>query len=911
PDPAAERIVIEEDPFVHLPEPLPRSAPERYRPAALARPAAPPLRAMAATVARAHRAALRAQAAFTENTLRSLESGAASASAAVPPAVPVAPAGRERTVLWDERDLLEFARGRVAPVFGPAFAEVDTYPRRCRLPEPPYLFVSRVTRITGETGRFEPAEITTEYDVPVGAWYTVDGLVPCAVTIEAGQCDMLLIAYLGIDFRTRGERVYRLLDSRLVFHGGLPREGQTLRYDIRIDRFVWNGDNLLFFFNYRCYADGELILELLDACAGFFTPAELADSLGVVENAADRRRRAAMEPAWFKPLARTDRTSLTGKDLELLAAGRPGEVFGPRWDQSADGCNRSLRLPGDMLRMIDEIPVVDRLGGPRRLGALTAVKRLDPEGWYFACHFTGDPVLAGSLIAEGGVQLLQTYAMYLGMHMVFPDAEFQAVPGLETEVKVRGQITPRTREVRYEVEITELTMLPRPTVVADITVYDGDKPIVAMRNFGVRVQEKPGTAYRPEAGGLPAFLGRRNERGEAAFINELHLAHAAKGDLGTAMGTEFEIYAGRRAPYIPNGDFRFVDRIMRLDGTRGELRPGATMATEYDSPPEAWYYRDTAGPEMPNCVVMETSLQAAILLGYYLGATLASPDEELSIRNLDGRARFVRRPELAGRTVRHESELLSSQSVPGATLQKFRYRLLADDEVFYEGESLFGYFTEQALSNQVGLDSGTYVPPWLEAERAGLDPARTRTLAVRSDDRWFRPQPGTGLHLADDHLRMVDEVTVVDGGGVHGQGYIHGSRTVADDDWYFDCHFHRDPVMPGSLGVEAVIQALQVHVIDSGLADGMGPVRFGVPLDVAMGWKYRGQILRGDGEMTFDAHIKEVRRDDGRLVVVADAAVWKPGLRIYELTDVAVEVVPAGRAERAHAEDDTEKETGA
>ncbi|URN13875.1 hypothetical protein LUW77_28340 [Streptomyces radiopugnans] len=158
---------------------------------------------------------------------------------------------------------------------------------------------------------------------------------------------------------------------------------------------------------------------------------------------------------------------------------------------------------------------------------------------------------------------------------------------------------------------------------------------------------------------------------------------------------------------------------------------------------------------------------------------------------------------------------------------------------------------------------------------------------------------------------MVDEVTVVDGGGVHGQGYIHGSRTVADDDWYFDCHFHRDPVMPGSLGVEAVIQALQVHVIDSGLADGMGPVRFGVPLDVAMGWKYRGQILRGDGEMTFDAHIKEVRRDDGRLVVVADAAVWKPGLRIYELTDVAVEVVPAARAERAHAEDGTEKETGA
>ncbi|MFE0574429.1 beta-ketoacyl synthase N-terminal-like domain-containing protein [Streptomyces albogriseolus] len=924
PVPVSEGIVVEGTPFVHLPEPahVPALAGAGAHRAAPAAPAAraslpgpvSPLQAIAASVAHAHRAALRAQHAVLDASLRTLTpSGPAypgRPAPSLPPAGPPGPRTPEpqaptpepggdggRPVVWDERDLLEFAQGRVAPVFGPAFAEVDTYPRRCRLPEPPYHFVSRVTHVKGETGVFEPSEITTEYDVPVGAWYSVDGLVPCAVTIEAGQCDMLLISYLGIDFRTRGERVYRLLDSRLVFHGPLPREGQTLRYDIRIDRFVWNGDSLLFFFNYRCYADGELILELLDACAGFFTPAELEDSLGVVETAADRARRAAMTPAWFKPLARTDVTSLSGADLALLAEGRPGEVFGPRWDQRTDGANRSLRLPGEMLRMIDEITSVDRLGGPRGLGRLSAVKRLDPDGWYFRCHFTGDPVLAGSLIAEGGVQLLQVYAMYLGMHLVLPDGEFQSVPGLETEVKVRGQITPDMRQVRYEVDVIELTMLPRPTVIADITVYDGDKPIVSMRNFGVRVQEKPGTPYRPETGGLPAFLGRRNERGEAAFINELHLAHAAKGDLGTAMGTEFEIYAGRRAPYIPNGDFRFVDRIMRLDGTRGDLSPGSTMATEYDSPREAWYYADNGPAGMPNCVVMETSLQAAILLGYYLGATLAKPEEELSIRNLDGRATFVKDLDLRGRTIRHESELLSSQAVPGATLQNFRYRLLADDEVFYEGESLFGYFTEQALSNQVGLDSGQYVPPWLESARERLEESAVRRLPVRSDDRWFTPAAGSGLRLGDGHLRLVDEVTLVDGGGEHGKGYVHGHRRIDPDDWYFSCHFHRDPVMPGSLGVEAVLQGLQALVIESGLADGMGPVRFAVPRDVPMGWKYRGQILREDREMTFDAHIKEVRRTDGRLTVVADASVWKPGLRIYELTDIAVDVVPDESAE--------------
>jgi 3-hydroxymyristoyl/3-hydroxydecanoyl-(acyl carrier protein) dehydratase len=876
------------------------------------------VRAMAGTVSRAHQAALATQAALAERMLAALPgtgSPTLSATLVPTPPVPAVPAvmppvsppppappatnrfDRERPpgVRWDQADLLEFAGGSIANVFGPEFAEIDGYPVRVRLPEPPYLFVTRVVKVDGTPGSYQPASIITEYDIPHDAWYLVDGLVPCAVTIEAGQCDLLLISYLGIDFRNRGERVYRLLDSTLVFHGPLPRAGQTLRYEINIDRFVWNGDALLFFFNYRCYADGELILELLDACAGFFSAPELENSLGVVTSKADRKRRAAWTPSWFKPLVRSERTGLTSDDLALLAAGRRGEVFGPAYDQTADGANRSIRLPDDMLRMIDEIPRIDRLGGPRGIGALTAVKRLDPDGWYFRCHFKGDPVLAGSMVAEGGVQILQTYAMYLGLHLVFPDGEFQSVPGLTTSVKVRGQITPDIREIRYEVEVTDITLLPRPTVIADITVYDGDKPIISMQNFGVQVREKPGTAYRPGPGGVPPFLGRRNLAGEPAFINELHLAHAAKGNLGTAMGPEFDVYANSRAPHIPNSEFQFVDRIMKLDGVRGQLKGGSRMVTEYDSPPEAWYYAQNSTPTMPNCVLMETSLQAAILCGYYLGATLDTPDKQFSIRNLDGTASLVRDIDLRGKTIRHDSTMLFS-SAAGDVLQKFRYELSADGEVFYRGESLFGYHTEQSLSQQAGLDNGKYVAPWIETDGAG---AAARRLVVRPDDRWFRPDPRTGLRLADGLLRLIDHVDVVPGGGKHGQGYLFGSREVADDDWYFDCHFHRDPVMPGSLGVEAVLQALQVYVMDSGLADGMGPVEFGIPLDVPYTWRYRGQILRGEGDMTFEVHVREVRRaETGELIVVGDASVWKPGLRIYELTGVAVAVRPA-RSETA------------
>ncbi|HEY5837054.1 MAG TPA: hypothetical protein VIW71_24730, partial [Streptomyces sp.] len=810
-------------------------------------------------------------------------------AAPAPAAPPVTGRVKPDGVLWDQQDLLDFATGNLADVFGPEFAEIDGFGKRVRLPAPPYHFVTRVTALDAETGNYRPSFIRTEYDVPEDAWYAVDGGVPPAVAIEAGQCDLLLISYLGIDFRNRGKRMYRLLDSTLVFHGDLPSTGQTLRYDISINRFVRQGDVTLFFFSYLCYADGELILELKDACAGFFSAEELATPLGVVESDREKAQRAKLTRTWFKPLARTDHNRLTPEDLELLAQGRPGDVFGPEHAQDP-GLNTALRLPDARLRMIDEV-VIDRTGGPRGIGLIGAVKNLDPQAWYFECHFSDDPVLAGSMVAEGAVQALQTYLLHQGMHLVLPDARFQTIIGLQTEVQVRGQITPEHSSIRYEIEVMELTMLPRPSVIADVLVYLEDKPVIRMRNFGIQVRERAGSPYRPGVGGVPVFLGRRNRQGEPAMINELHLAHAAKGELGTAMGPEFDIYGELRAPHIPNGDFQFVDRIMSLKGTRGDLSPGAEMVTEYDSPADAWYYQQTPYPHLPNAVLMETSLQAAILLGYYLGATLTQPTTEYRIRNLDGHATLVKDLDLRDKTIRHHSKLLMTSAVSGAVLQRFSYELSVDGEVFYVGESLFGYFSDAALANQLGLDNGTYVPSWLESEKP--DPTRVRRIELGPGAPAFTDPSGGLLRLPGDHFDLVDRVDMVADGGLHGAGYLHGYREIRPDEWYFECHFHRDPVMPGSLGVEAILQAMRLFVLDQKLAEGIERPRFALATDVKMAWKYRGQILRGDGELSFDVHVKEVRRTAERLVVIADAYLAKPGLRIYELTDVAIEVRPA------------------
>jgi 3-hydroxymyristoyl/3-hydroxydecanoyl-(acyl carrier protein) dehydratase len=277
------------------------------------------------------------------------------------------------------------------------------------------------------------------------------------------------------------------------------------------------------------------------------------------------------------------------------------------------------------------------------------------------------------------------------------------------------------------------------------------------------------------------------------------------------------------------------------------------------------------------------------LLGYYLGATLQYPDEQFAIRSLDGRATVLKDIDLRDKTIRQHTTLLSNSAVDRTVLQAFSYDLSADGEVFYTGESLFGYFNEQALGSQAGLDSGRHVPPWLDQQ-----PVPASRPVMRVD---LREEKSTGadssgdLRIGSGQVRLVDWVDLVPGGGDHGAGYLRGRRRITPQDWYFSCHFHRDPVMPGSLGVEAILQAIQIYVIETGLAARLHRPRFALPAGVEMRWTYRAQIVRSDTEMDFEVHIKEIRDEPGRLLLIGDANLWKSGMRIYELTDVALAIV--------------------
>ena len=119
-----------------------------------------------------------------------------------------------------------------------------------------------------------------------------------------------------------------------------------------------------------------------------------------------------------------------------------------------------------------------------------------------------------------------------------------------------------------------------------------------------------------------------------------------------------------------------------------------------------------------------------------------------------------------------------------------------------------------------------------------------------------------------------------------------GQKPVDVSAWFFKAHFFQDPVQPGSLGVEALLQLLQFFVIDTGMADGVDSPRFEpLMVDRPFTWKYRGQVTPDSTSITTVMEITDVGHDDRGPFVVGTGSLWCDGLRIYELAGVGMRVV--------------------
>ncbi|SNT50074.1 PfaB family protein [Asanoa hainanensis] len=773
---------------------------------------------------------------------------------------------------FDRAQLEHLAKGQISDLFGPMFAVQDLDVRQTRMPGPPLLLADRVTGIDAAPGSLGKGTIWTETDVDTGAWYLdATGRMPPGLVVEAGQADLLLISWLGADLHNRGERVYRLLGSDVTFHAPPPAPGATLTFEIRVVGHVVHGPVRLFFFEYDCHVGDTLLLTVREGQAGFFDDDELANTGGVIwDAAATRPGDAPYDP----PAVTCTRTGFDRSAVDAFAEGRAAACFGPGWEPTLAHV-RTPRIGAGRLRLLDEVPVFDPTGGPNGRGYLRAETAVSPDDWFFDGHFHNDPCMPGTLMSDGCLQAVAFYLAACGHTITRDGWRFEPVPGRTARMRCRGQVTPDSKQLTYEVFVSEVSAGPFPTVVADVLVtVDGvkalhvadcavrlvpDWPLDQWRHLG-----PPTTVLAPLAR-LGGLVGHR-DAGPVAEVEGLPLGYAsllacAWGRPTDGLGPMAEAFLGtRRPPRLPGPPYHFMSRIAAVEGPYQGMAVGSAVTAEYEVPAEAWYFAHNAAPTMPAAVLMEVALQPCGWLGCYVGSP-TQIDAELLFRNLDGDVRLLREVRPGTRRIRTRAELTDVSRAAGMIIESFRIECHADGEPLLRGTAVFGYFLTTAFAEQPGLP-----PTPAELDRLSEPCENVPALSARRGSM----------------LMMLDRITGYwPEGGAAGLGRLRAEKDVDPDEWFFKAHFFQDPVMPGSLGVEAAHQLLQWYVAERG-----GRCE-SVAVDEPLTWTYRGQVVPTDRLVTVELEILEIRDR----TVFATAWLWIDGRRIYRIDRLGARMV--------------------
>ena len=785
------------------------------------------------------------------------------------------PQPAKTAVFMNRAQCMEFAVGSIAKVLGQQFAAADTYPTRVRLPGEPLMLVDRILSVEGTPCSMTFGGVVTEHDIHPDSWYLDCGRIPTCIAVEAGQADLFLCGYLGIDLQTKGLASYRLLDAEITFHQGLPVPGQVIHYDIKIHRFVRHGDIWLFFFSFESTVGSKPLLSMKNGCAGFFTQAELAKGKGVVLTAEETAPAQGTVAGGWQPLAPLDGVEYySDAQVAALREGKYEQCFGPAF--AGLPLANPVGLPGGKMKLVDRVLELSPRGGRYGLGSIKGEADIHPDDWHLACHFVDDHVMPGTLMYECCLHTFRIFLLRTGWVAETDSCWYEPVPGVASKLECRGQVLASTKKAEYEIIIKEIgyhAATGAPYAIADAFMYADGRRIIHIHNMSIQM----GGANRREmellwenraqkTAALATFASKK-----ALFDNASIIAFAV-GKPSEAFGEKYKVFdSGRIIARLPGAPYKFLDRIVKIENChQWELAAGGEIEAEYDVPPQEWYFKAGVQPTMPFAVLLEVALQPCGWLAAYLGSALTS-ESDLSFRNLGGTAtQYGQVPPDAGILTTKVKITKVSQS-GGMIIQDYALEVSCKGRTVYKGITQFGFFSKQSLAQQLGVrGAARYMPQSGEIARAQKD-----DLSALS------------RRIASKELMMLDTVELyIPEGGPKKLGFLRGTKVVDPDEWFFKAHFYQDPVCPGSLGLQSFLNLMQFAARRRWPTLPDNTVFEAMAEQEKHQWIYRGQVIQKNKLVTVEAVITGV--DDAKHLLRADGFLLVDGLIIYQMKDFTI-----------------------
>ena len=141
--------------------------------------------------------------------------------------------------------------------------------------------------------------------------------------------------------------------------------------------------------------------------------------------------------------------------------------------------------------------------------------------------------------------------------------------------------------------------------------------------------------------------------------------------------------------------------------------------------------------------------------------------------------------------------------------------------------------------------------------------------------------PNTGK-LPLEPMLMVDRINdIYQDGGKYGKGRIKAELDIDESLWFFHCHFKNDPVMPGCLGLDGMLQLVGFYLVF------IGNTVKGRDIGVK-NLKFKVEVLKDVKIAKYEVDMKRVLIKEGTTVGLANGILKADGKKIYSAENLKV-----------------------